>query len=166
MTVHDIDRLLGNLVAGDRITGDELAELHDLLTDAGREVEVETLNDAFRRRDGNFRDARVLTGWLFTVTATENDPTGQYLYEDMDGQTVQVGFHGNDVPPCRADYVGDAGEDGWLVLHDEPVPPACIAGWTATPAPLQPGERRHDGCFGFMVIARQADGQVVLLGDE
>ena len=101
-------------------------------------------------------------GYVYRVIVGPEAPTD---FEQADGSTVGLGYHGCDVPPCGADYLyGD--EDELLVISCEcdPAEIDCVEGVTLESVVLEPGDHMHDGTWQFRVLEVKSDGETVIAG--
>lgn len=81
------------------------------------------------------------------------------------GGTIDLGFHGNDAPPCGAEYLyGDENETLVISSHDDPAGIPAVDGVTLEPVRLEPGDHRHDGTWEFRVLEVNSDGETVIAG--
>jgi hypothetical protein len=101
-------------------------------------------------------------GYLYRVIV---GPDATTAFEQADGSTVGLGYHGNDVPPCGADYLY-GNEDETLVISSKYDPAAidCVNGVTLEPVVLEPGGYMSDGTWEFRVLEVKSDNETVIAG--
>lgn len=104
---------------------------------------------------------QIQRGYVYRVDTSE----AAQEYESG-GETTGLGYHGNDVPPCGADYLY-ADNDELLVISREGDPSKidCIDGVTLERVTLEAGDHRHDGTWEFRVLEVKRDGETILAGN-
>ena len=101
-------------------------------------------------------------GYVYRVNVGKDSPTA---FEQADGSSVGLGYHGNDVPPCGASYLyGDDGELLVISSEDDPANVPSLDGITLERVTLEAGDYRHDGTWQFRVLAVASDGETVIAG--
>lgn len=105
---------------------------------------------------------QIQRGYLYRVIVGAD---ATQAFEQADGSTVGLGYHGGDVPPCGADYLF-ADDDELLVISCECDPAAidCLGGVTLEPIVLEPGDHMSDGTWEFRVLEVKKDGETVIAG--
>lgn len=108
-------------------------------------------------------------GYVYRVFA-DNDDVWDCSIEH-DGAIIearQFGYHGNDIPPCGADYLY-AEEDGSELLviscESDPTDIDTVDGFYLERVDLEPGDHKHDGAWQFYVLeVNTDDGETILAG--
>jgi hypothetical protein len=92
-------------------------------------------------------------------------------HETDEGQIVEdrrFGYHGNNIPPCGADYLfqGDGPDADLLVIASEsdPADIDTVDGFSLELVRLDKGEHYHDGTWGFFVLSVASDGETIIAG--
>jgi hypothetical protein len=102
------------------------------------------------------------SGWVYRVKIVAEKCRS---FEDDRGEHVAIGYHGNDVPPCGAEYLyGDDEELLVISCEDDPAAIDCLEGVTLERVDLGEGERSHDGTWQFYVLEVKSDGETVIAG--
>lgn len=106
-------------------------------------------------------------GWQIQRGYVYRCDIGDVTLENEDGD-VQIGYHGNDVPPCGADYLMQEPASGSDLLviscESDQADIDRLPGVTLTPVKLEPGDRFHDGTWQVFVLDVDSDGETTLAG--
>ena len=107
---------------------------------------------------------QIQRGYVFRVVAADDsawDCSAEYECEEEQ----RFGYHGNDLPPCGADYLYQ-GDGELLVIASESNPSEIdtVEGFTLEPVRLEEGDRYHDGTWGFCVLDVASDGETIIAG--
>lgn len=115
---------------------------------------------------------QIQRGYVYRVTAADDSVWDCSEEIECGGGYTHVeakrfGYHGNDVPPCGADYLygSDDGEE-LLVISSESDPELIdtVDGFSLEKVELEAGEDRDDGTWEFRVLEVKSDGETILAG--
>ncbi|MFH5805611.1 hypothetical protein [Alienimonas sp. DA493] len=111
-----------------------------------------------------------LSGYVFHVyPTTEAAKVHSPEERDAEGYTIReetrYGFHGNDCPPCDAEWLSDdAGSDGYLVVADDEDDVNPAEGWNVEQVKAEDleDERWTDEGYTAVVVTVDPDGECVI----
>ena len=108
-------------------------------------------------------------GWTFQrgyVYRVVIGPEASTSIMPPDGsETLSLGYHGADIPPCGAEYLyGDDEELLVISSEEDPLDIPAFDGVTLERVTLSPGDDRHDGTWEFRVLEVRSDGLTVIAG--
>lgn len=115
------------------------------------------------------RNGKLVRGYLTTIYPANADAMVADATPDPltgEDRPLFYGWHGNDIPPCRGEWVGDANDTGSWVLADTPLtladlPEGWMISWRSTDpvAPQEWARHYHPG----WILAADGAGRTYLI---